>query len=313
VQFPACVICEEGSGTDHGQIPREEPLRRVLHSLPSAATCGLKPITEDLCVNELLPSMYPQLRVKPALSKSAQLSGKYWWLSEDPLGANNYSCPILQPVGQSAVPGQGGSRNTCLGGSCRDHGARGGFNSTLLQGARHSGGWGWGTSLSPLASVQLCLSTLHTHAGGAGSPKNGVEGTQVAVPTFAPLLQDPAGPGSLRATRRLGLGGAALGWKKGVEQSGFVWCNPPELLPAPGGEGVWRGISRTPTHTRMHARRLLAHCPPWANSGTFTGEEFTACSHGCTGRHLGVPWGWLRATHHRATGHTSSWEDVGQG
>lgn len=32
---------------------------------------------------------------------------------------------------------------------------------------------------------------------------------------------------------RLGLGGAVLWWKKRVEQSGFVWCNPPELLPPP--------------------------------------------------------------------------------
>lgn len=39
-------------------------------------------------------------------------------LSEDPLDARSW--PVLQPVEQLAVPGQRGSKNRCLGGSCRE-------------------------------------------------------------------------------------------------------------------------------------------------------------------------------------------------
>lgn len=56
------------------------------------------------------------------------------------------------------------------------------------------------------------------------------------VPSFPPAgPAGPPGPGSLGvlANPTAQAWGAVLSWKKGVEQSGFVWCNPPELLPAP--------------------------------------------------------------------------------
>lgn len=113
----------------------------------------------------------------------------------------------------------------------------------------------------------------HRHAA---SPKNHARGSQV-LQLKEPQLVAVEHPWC----RRLecsdnpdgsDLGRTVLSWEKGVEQSGFVWCNPLELLPAPWGRGrLAQDKLRTHTHTHtLGARRLLARHPAWLNRGTFT-------------------------------------------
>lgn len=166
---------------------------------------------------------------------------------KDSLDANNNSCPILQPVGQSAVPGQGWSRNMCLGGSCR--GIMRGEGDLTAPCPRERGtavGGDGGHPFNPPPLVQLCLGTVHTHnrtqtvQGHRRMVLGGAKLWFLPSPRGDPLPQGPPpGMGSLSVlanpTARSRWSSAWLEERGGVEQSGFVWCNPPELLPTRWG------------------------------------------------------------------------------
>lgn len=90
-----------------------------------------------------------------------------------------------------------------------------------------------------------------------------------------------------------------LSWEKGAEQSGFVWCNPPELLPTLWGRGV---LAQDKLHTHAHARALdtQAPCSPsgLAEQGhVHLWRNLPRASHDCSGRHLSVSWGWFQHMH----------------
>lgn len=73
----------------------------------------------------------------------------------------------------------------------------------------------------------------------------------------------------------LGPGEGVLSWKKGVEQSGFVWCNPPELLPTPWDRGgLWQDKLRTCVHVHTGSSLAVQLRWTWAHSVV---EGFTAC------------------------------------
>lgn len=101
------------------------------------------------------------------------------------------------------------------------------------------------------SAVPWCSVHEQRHTDSAGSLKNRAGGSQVVLGAVGPpwhrkpeRSDSPDGSDS---------GRTVLSWEKGGEQSGFVWCNPPELLPAPWGR--W-GLAQDKlhSHTHTHAR-----------------------------------------------------------
>lgn len=209
-------------------------------------------------------------------------------------------------MGQSAVLGQRGSRNTCLGGSCREiTEGEGDLRAPCPkeQGTPVGANKGHPSALLPQFScaLVLCACTMaHRQCRVAeercwGQPSR-AEGTFLAALglPWCRKLECSDNPGGSDSGR------TALGWEKGVEQSGFVWCNPPEPLPAPWGRG---GLAQDKLHTHTHTHARWCTQAPRSPSGLaeqghiHLRRNSPRASHDCSGRHHSTSWGWCQGMH----------------